>query len=158
MGTCSKRVWTDPPILGHLQLQVAAGHLQQATCSSHLQRPLAAILTTCSFFYNLQRPLAAISATCSLFYNLQRPIAAISNTCSDYLQRKNQFKKFIKIKIITRALPKKFSKKKIKSTDADFVENCPGVPKIYLVCLSNVSRNENYYLKLGSIEISLWRA
>ena len=69
-STCSERVCTDPPILGHLQLPVAAGHLQQppaaATSSNinHLQ-----LFTTCSghlqLFYNFRRLLAAISTTCS---------------------------------------------------------------------------------------------
>ena len=87
-STCSERVCTDPPILGHLQLPVAAGHLQQpptaATSSNinHLQ-----LFTTCSghlqLFYNLQRPLAAISTTCSDY--LHRLLAA--TTCSGHLQQ-----------------------------------------------------------------------
>ena len=48
-----------------------------------------------------------------------------------------------------RALPKKFSKKKLKYTDADFVQNCLGIPKIYGACLSDVSSNGNYFLKLA---------
>ena len=102
-STCSERICTDPPILGHLQLPVAASHLQQPPAAStssninhlqlfyNLQRPLAAISTTCSFFYNLQRPLAAISTifsfftTCSGHLQQYQPLAA--TTYSDYLQR-----------------------------------------------------------------------
>ena len=48
-----------------------------------------------------------------------------------------------------RALPKKFSKKKLKYTDADVVENGLRIPKIYTACLSDVSTNGNNLLKLA---------
>ena len=41
-----------------------------------------------------------------------------------------------------RALPKNFQK---KYTYTDFVQNCPRILKIYLACLSDVSRNGNYF-------------
>ena len=39
--------------------------------------------------------------------------------------------------MIIRALPKKFSKKKLKYIDADFAQNCLGILKIYLAFLSD---------------------
>ena len=58
------------------------------------------------------------------------------------------------MEIRLRALPKKNSKKILKYTVADFVQNCPRISKIYLARLSDVSRNENYFLKLtkGSLK------
>ena len=47
------------------------------------------------------------------------------------------------------ALPKKIFKKKLKYTDAGFVQNCLGIPKRYAACLSDVSPNENNFLKLA---------
>ena len=52
------------------------------------------------------------------------------------------------IMIIIRALPKKFSKRKLKYTDAGFVQNCRRIPKIYAACLSDVSPNGNNFLKM----------
>ena len=114
-STCSERVCTDPPILGHLLLPVAEGHLQQppaaatssninhlqlfTTCSGHLQLFLQLTAATCSFFTtcsyqlqhttyssHLQRPLAAISTTCS-FLQLAAATCSFFTTFGGYLQQ-----------------------------------------------------------------------
>ena len=54
---------------------------------------------------------------------------------------------FYKYKL--RALPKKFSRKKLKYTYAGFVQHCLRIPKIYAACLSDVSPNGNNFLKLA---------
>ena len=77
-STCSERVCTDPPILGHLQLPVAARHLQQppaaATSSNinHLQLFLQLAAATCSNISHLQLFLQLAVATCSNIKNLPR--------------------------------------------------------------------------------------
>ena len=53
------------------------------------------------------------------------------------------------MKFMIRALPKKFSKRKLKYTDAGFVQNCLRIPKIYAACLSDVSPNGNNFLKMA---------
>ena len=54
-----------------------------------------------------------------------------------------------RFKIYNIALPKKFSRTKLKYTDADFVPKCLGIPKIYAACLSDVSPNGKNFLKLA---------
>ena len=77
-STCSERVCTDPPILGHLQQPPAA-----ATSSNinHLQLFLQLAAATCSNIDHLQ----LFFTTCSGHMQQYQPLAA--TTCSDYLQR-----------------------------------------------------------------------
>ena len=99
-STCSERVCTDPPILGHLQLPVAAGHLQQppaaATSSNinHLQLFLQLAAATCSNINHLQRLLAARKSLRKIHKNLNNnkgPTQKIFKkklkyTCADFVQ------------------------------------------------------------------------
>ena len=49
---------------------------------------------------------------------------------------------------VIRALCKKFSKNNRKFTPLDLVQNCLRISKVYLACLSDVSRNGNNFSKL----------
>ena len=80
---------------------------------------------------------------CKYFQNFNKEVMTVRSFLNSNISSDREL-----LSSFNKGRTQKTFKKKLKYTDVDFVQNCPRIPKIYPACLSDVSRNGNYFLKL----------